>query len=498
MRRGLFVTLAALALLLARPVFAADTLVDAVKAGNQQAVRALIAKKADVNAEGADGTTPLMVAAERRNDEAAKLLLAAGANPRAANRYGVTPLALAAANGDPTLVETLLKAGADANGANPDGETVLMSAARSGSVAAVKVLLQAGANPKAREKWFEQTALMWAAANNTAAIVDALVEGGAEVDARAKTLPGQQPRPKKADTAFQSAHSNFPRGGFTALLFAAQYNAGDAIDALLKHGAKIDLADPDGITPLMMAILNGHYDTANRLIARGADVNKADRSGRTALYFAVDMHTLEWLFSRPTPQATGDLDSPDLVKILLEHHANPNARTTSRGFVLHHDSPGNALLIAGSTPFMKAATTSDLQLMKLLLEYGADPNITTQNHTTPLMAAAGLGWTDISSLGTEDASIEAIKLCLQHGADVNAFNDLGETALHGAAQRGGDKIVRFLAAQGATLDAKNRRGRTPMDEAIGQAKEEIEDVRRPERKSTQALLRELLSARGTK
>jgi ankyrin repeat protein len=146
---------------------------------------------------------------------------------------------------------------------------------------------------------------------------------------------------------------------------------------------------------------------------------------------------------------------------------------------------------------MKAASTSDVTLMRMLLEHGADPNLTTNDHTTPLMAAAGLNWADISSLGTEDATIEAIKLMIERGADVNAFNDLGETALHGAAQRGADKVVQFLADQGATLDARNRRSRTPMDEAIGQANEtDNADVRRPERKSTQALLRQLLEQRN--
>jgi ankyrin repeat protein len=481
--------------LLGTSSFAADAVTDAVTRGDHQAVRALVAKKADVNLSSADGTTALMVAAERGDQEAVTLLLGAGANPRAANRYGVTPLALAATKGDAATIQALVKAGADPKAANGDGETALMSAARSGNVAAVKMLIALGADPNAKEGWLEQTALMWAAAGNSAPVVQALVESGAQVNVRSKTLPGQQPRPKgQQDTAFQSAHSNFPRGGFTPLIFAAQYNAIDGAKALLDHGADINLADPDGITPLMMAILNGNYDFANVLVQRGADVTKADRSGRTALYFATDMHTLEWLFSRPTPQPTGELDSPDIVKVLLDHKANPNVRTTARGFLLHHDSPGNSLLIAGSTPFMKAATTSDLKLMKLLLEYGANPNITTANHTTPLMAAAGLGWTDISSLGGEDAAIEAIKLCLEHGADINAFNDLGETALHGAAQRGADKIVRFLASQGATLEAKNRRGRTPLDDAIGQARDEGEDVRRPERKSTEVVLRELIAA----
>jgi len=487
----------ALGALLAAGPASAQSLADAVKSGNPQTLRALLAKKVDVNAAGPDGTTALIVAAERNDSEAARLLLASGAKATVANRYGVTPLSLAAEQGNAALIQALVNAGADPKSATPSGETALMSAARSGNPAAVKTLVALGADPNAKEGWLEETALMWAAANNNGPVVLALTENGAQVNAKSKVLPGQQPRARGADTAFQSAHSNFPKGGFTPLLFAAQYNAVASATALLEHGADINLPDPDGITPLMMAILNGNYDFAKFLVDRNADVNKADRSGRTALYFAVDMHTLEWLFSRPNPQPSGELDSPDIVKVLLEHKANPNARTTARGFILHHDSPGNSLLIAGSTPFMKAATTSDVRLMKMLLDFGANPNISTQNHTTPLMAAAGLNWTDISSLGTEEASLEAIKLCLERGADVNSFNDLGETALHGAAQRGADKVVSFLAAQGATLDAKNRRNRTPMDEAIGQAKEEGEDARRPERKSTQVLLRELMGKAAT-
>jgi ankyrin repeat protein len=242
-----------------------------------------------------------------------------------------------------------------------------------------------------------------------------------------------------------------------------------------------------------MAIINGHYDLAARLVEKGADIEKGDKSGRRPLYWAVENNSIEWLFSRPDPQPSGEMDPVGLVKFLLERGADPNARLTARGFPIQHDSGGNATLIGGSTPFMKAASTSDLPLIRLLLEHGADPNITTQNHTTPMMAAAGLNWADIASLGTEEATIEAMKLMIERGADVNAFNDLGETALHGAAQRGADKVVQFLADQGAIIDAKNRRGRTPMDEAIGQADGgDNGDVRRPERQSTRALLTQLL------
>lgn len=473
----------------------AQVIVDAARTGNRQAVRAAIAKKVDVNAAAVDGTTALLVVADADDLETAQLLLTAGANPKAANRYGVAPITVAARNGNSALVDALVRAGADANTATPGGETVLMTAARSGNGAVVRALLARGANANAREAWFEQTALMWAASDNQAAVMRTLIEAGADVNARAKVLPGQPPRPRNSDTAFQAAHSNFPKGGFTPLLFAAQYGAMDAVRALADAKADLNLADPDGITPMMMAIVNGHYDVAAELLRKGANVNAVDRSGRGALFFTVDMHSLEWLFSRPNPQPSGEMDSVALAKLLLESGANANARLTARGFILHHNASGNANLIGGSTPLMKAATTSDVTMMRMLIEHGADPNITTQNHTTPMMAAAGLNWADISSLGTEAETIAAITLLIQHGADVNAFNDLGETALHGAAQRGADKVVQLLADRGARLDAKTRRGRTPLDEAMGQAAENDPEVRSPERKSTQVLLRQLMERR---
>ena len=489
--------LIALALLGAAGSAAAETLFDAVRSGDLRAVRALIARKADVNATGVDGSTALHIAVDADNEPAARMLLAAGARATAATRYGVTPLALAARNGNAAMIEALVKAGADPNAGSPEGETALMTVTRSGNLAAVEKLLALGANPNAKEAWHQQTALMWAASENQAAVAATLLKAGADVNARSKVWPGQPPRPRGSETSFQAAHSNFPKGGFSVVHFAAQYGAAEVAGLLADAGANLEATEPDGITPLMMAIINGHYDVAAVFVRKGANVNAVDRSGRSALYHAVDMNRLEWLFSRPNPQPSGELDAVALAALLLERGANPNARLTARGFAIQHDSLGNASLAIGSTPFMKAATTSDLRMLRLLLERGADPLLATQNNTTPLMAAAGLNWAEISSIGTEDESIEALKLMLDRGADVNAANDQGETALHGAAQRGADRVVQFLADRGARLDAKTKRGRTPLDEAIGQANEsDAAAVRRPERKSTQALLTRLLDQRA--
>ncbi len=280
----------------------------------------------------------------------------------------------------------------------------------------------------------------------------------------------------------------------TALLFAARQGSLEAAQALVEGKANMDLSNPDGTTPMIIAILNAHFDLAAMLLEKGANPNAVDKTGRGSLYAAADMHRFEWMYSRPAPKAPGKLDSMDLIDLLLDKGADPNARLTRRVLAFQHDSNGNANLTAGSTAFMKAASVSDVELMKLLIARGADPNLGNQIKTTPLMLAAGLNWKDISGTGTEAESIEAIQLCLDHGADVNAANGLGQTALHGAAERGADSVVAFLASKGAKLDAKTKVGRTPLDEAIGQAvTEEETDSRRPERVTTEALLRKLLA-----
>ncbi|MGE0446123.1 MAG: ankyrin repeat domain-containing protein [Vicinamibacterales bacterium] len=447
----------------------------------------------------ADGTTPLHRAVQQNERALVTQLLASGADATARTRYGVTPIELASAGAAPEIVEALLGAGADANTVTREGETVLMAAARAGNVGAVRALLARGADANAVEQWQGQTALMWAAAANHADVVRALLEAGATPDVAAKSFPGQPRLPRGQGVAIQAAHSNFPKGGLSALHFAAREGAIDAARALLDGGASPDVADPDSLTPLHLAIINAHFDLAALLVDRGADVNKGDRAGRTPLFMTADANSMEWLFSRPIPEPSGELDALDLAPRLLDKGANVDGALTGRPFILHHNATGNRNIAEGATAFFKAATTSDLPMMRLLLEREANPLATTRNGTTALMALAGLNWVEISSLGTEEESLEGIKLLLERGADVNAVNSLGETAMHGAAQRGADRIVQFLADNGAQLDVVNKDGRTPFDEARGQADTSAEDnVRRPEHKSTQALLQRLIAARAAR
>jgi ankyrin repeat protein len=422
-----------------------------------------------------------------------RLLLKAGARAGTANRYGVSPLSLAATNGDAATIETLLAAGADANTASPDGETTLMTAARTGAAAAVKVLLAHGAKVNATEKWQGQTALMWAAAQNHREVTALLIEDGAEINARSKPLEFG----KISFNGSTMVSTPMPRGGMTALMFAARQGALEGARALSEGGADLDLSDPDGTSALVMAIVNGHNDVAALLLEKGADPNVADASGMAALYAAVDLHTPGPFINRPSRKPTGTIDNVDLVKRILDRGGNPNARLRTPTLQRYHNG-GDAQLTDGATPLMRAAKSTDVAVMRLLLDKGANPNLATRNFTTPMMFAAGLG----GGRGrTDDAAIDAIALCLKHGADVNAFNNAGQTALHIAVERS-DRLVEFLASQGAELDLKDKDGRTPLDVALGVSASGFQGRRGAAptvvRESTAALLRQLMGGDTSK
>lgn len=444
-------------------------LIDAVKAGDRARVRALVKQRSELTRAEADGTTALHWAVRADDVEIVRVLLTAGADVTAATREGITPLALAAINGSAVMTETLLKAGAKTNVALPEGETILMTAARTGRPDVVKLLLTAGADLNARENWFGETALMWAAAENHADAVRVLVEAGADVNARSRLLDVPRRR---------NGQSILPLGNWTAVMYAARQGAGESLRALIDAGADLNLVDPDGSTALVIAIINANYDEAALLAEKGADPNIGDKEAKmAALYAAVDMHRLAIGHGRPNTKPSGEFDAVDLIKILLARGADPNARLGAPLFQRHHTA-GDRALGEGSTPFMRAAKSGDVEVMRLLLAAGANPLLTQPNQATALMLAAGLGWRDGSPAapsydqGSEQDAIEAIKLCMEAGIDINAATSTGETALHAAISgRGAEQIVRFLVESGANLDAKNKQGRTPLDVAVASRRE---------------------------
>ena len=444
-------------------------LIDAVKSGNRDAVRALLKQPGTLKAVEGDGSTALHWAVRGDDLEMVRLLLAAGADVKAATREGVTPLSLAAVNGSTRMTEVLLEAGANANAVMPEGETILMTAARTGRPEVIEALLRHGADINARENWFGETALMWAAAENHAEAVRVLVAHGADVNASSKALDVPRRR---------NGQSILPLGSWTPLMYAARQGALDATTALIAAGADMNQIDPDGATALVLAIINANYDVAAALIEKGADPNIGDKEAKmAALYAAVDMHRLAVGHGRPNPKPSGNLDAVDVIKLLLAHGANPNATLIAPLFQRQHTG-GDRALGEGSTPFMRAAKSGDVAVMRLLLAAGADPKKTQPNGANALMLAAGLGWRDGSPAapaydqGSERDATDAIKLCMESGLDINATTNTGETALHAAVSgRGAVSIVKFLVENGASLSAKNKQGRTPLEVAVASRKD---------------------------
>jgi ankyrin repeat protein len=440
-------------------------LIEAVKAGNAQGVGMLLRQRADVNARDVDGTTALHWAVRDDAVDISMSLLRAGAAANVANRSGVTPLILAATNGNAVVIDALMKAGADPNIAMPDGQTVLMAAARTGRVEAVNALLRAGADPNAHERRLGETALMWAGAENHADAVTALVQHGADVNARSN--PADFPRFRFGD-GIVALMMTLPRGHWTPVMYAARQGAVDAVRALVAARADLDLTDPEGTTALMLAINNAHYDVAELLVEQGADPNVADVTGMTALYAAVNMNTLGDLPGRPAPRPTGRMSALDVTRTLLTHGADPDARL-SKPILQRHHSAGDAALGEGATPFLRAAKTSDVAMMRLLREHGADPTLTTKNQATAVMFAAGPASGGLGgSFPVSDADkIAAIQFSVEQGVDINAVDGNGQTALHIAAGQSSERIVAALVERGAKLDIKDQQGRTPLDVAMG-------------------------------
>lgn len=447
------------------------TLSDAVQAGDRDAVRKLIQQHVDVNASNAEGMTPLHFAVRAGDAKMTDLLLQAGASAKASTRNGVTPLWFAIMNRNFDTADQLLKAGADPNATLPEGETTLMTAARAGDAEVVDLLIKRGANVAAAGPSFGETALMVAAMANQAGVIDVLLKHGAELNGRAKALTYSKDR-----FGLEGVLTILPPGTWTPLMYAAREGSVDSARALCDAGAERNSADPDGSTSLLLAITNGHFDTATVLVEKGADVNTADSVGMTPLYAAVDMNSLGEIFGRPGRPSHDKLSALDLMKVLLDRGADPNAGLKSPSLQRAH-TPGDPALSAGATPIARAAHTGDAAAIELLIAHGANVNQPLKNGTTPLMFAAGLGRGTSAfakDYGTEADLIAAAKLLLDHGADINAISAASQTAMHFAAQAADvnfpqptDDLVKLLASRGAKLDVADKQGRTPVEMAQG-------------------------------
>ena len=493
-----------------------DRLAVAAMQRDLDSVRAMLAERgADVNTPGPNATPALHWLVYYEELDLARRLLDAGAEVNRKNGLGLSALSLAIENRDAAMVQLLLDHGADANTPDVAGETPLMQAARSGSPAIVQAILDSGVDVNVREPHYQQNALMIGVRSRSPDVVALLLAAGADVNAQ--SLPGEAPDWRLPENVRASHGVGVNWGGYpergqreaiggakTPLLYAARQGDLETAKLLVAAGADLEQRDANGDTPLLTAIINAtvaakpglstrHLDVAWHLIEQGADINATDWFGQSPLYAAVDLRNVEV----PGPITNNGIDRAavlDLIRGLLAHGADPNARIqevlpvrrwlTRLGNLQWVD-------VTGQTAFHRAALSGDVTTIKLLVEHGADANITSANGTTPLMAAAGINWTVAQTFDEgPEALLEAVKLAHALGNDVNAQNTLGLAAVHGAANRGLNDIIRWLAANEAQLDIADNVGRTPVTWAHGVFLATHPPVDRPD---TVALIESLLA-----
>ncbi len=469
MRRAIIASCAALLGLTAMSAAAATSdVADAVMHGDLPAVRALLARKADVNVPQADGATALHWAVYRNDAAAVDLLLKAGARVKVVNGFGATPLSLAAQNGNAAIVKRLLDAGADANEHMLNSDTALMMASRTGDVATMRLLLDRGADVNAKETTRGTTALMWAAAQRHPAAVQLLVDYGADVSA--VSAPAWQdrpvrygkdsdPRPSRKRNTDNVVSQVGPRnmqdrrgGGLTPLVYAVRENDMESVRILLAAGADVNQVTNYEWSPLLVAIQNRYYQLASFLLDQGANPNIANKGKWSPLYIAIDNRNIK---GGDYPVRKADMDSFEFIKKLIDKGADVNWRVQESTW---YRTVFTALWVneAGATPFWRASQSSDVAVMKLLLEHGADPKIATNVGNTALHVAAGIGWVEgITYEWSKEANIEAVKLLLSLGLDPNAQAQTGRTPLHGAGHKGRPEIIQILVDAGAKLDLRD-------------------------------------------
>ena len=434
---------------------------------------------ANVDQRNPDGSTPLQWAVYEGNAPEVSRLLDAGADVKLANDYGATPMSLAAEVADTAILKLLLEAGADADSPSADGQTALMTVARTGNVEAAQLLLDHGATVDARESWGGQSALMWASARRHPEMMELLISHGAEVNARSINRDYQrhvtaEGRPKNLDT-----------GGLTPLLYAARENCIACVDVLLKHGADIDLPDPDGVSPLVLAIMNANWDLAKKLIEAGADVDQWDKYGEAPLFTAIGNYTRRD-GGRASIDPLNQTDGMGVIRLLIDHGADPNMQLFFR--------PANvrgSTNTRGATPLIRAANAGDLDLVKLLLEHGADATVYMADRQTPIHAV-------LAGRVPEKRALEIIRVLHAAGTDVNEMALVnhreeirGGTALHYAVRKRYKDVIKELASYGIDMNAKDQDGLTALDYTQSRGFMAFMALQTPVYKEEAALLREL-------
>jgi ankyrin repeat protein len=374
---------------------------DAAQAKDTAGIRKLIKEGGDVNGAQGDGMTALHHAALNGDAELAQMLLYAGANTGAKTRIGgYTPLHLAAQMGHANVIAPLVTSGAQVSALTATGATALMHAAHSGNVDAVRILIENGAEPNVKETANGQTALMFAAASDRVDVVKLLIARGADLHATSRvedfakltmeldTDQNGVPRPQQPtnpnDVPGVTRPFNYneligKHGGLAPLHFAARQGAMATAEALIKAGANINQRGAgDKTTPVLVAAINGHFDLVSMLLDNGANPNLASEGGVTPLYAVVNV---QWqprsFYPQPRAYLQQKIGYLELMKKLLDKGADPNARTNRNTWFTQYNFDLLRTDDSGATPFWRAAYASDIAAMKMLIEHGADPQIPT-------------------------------------------------------------------------------------------------------------------------
>lgn len=421
--------------------------------GNFSTVERLIKEGFDVNTSQGDGTTALHWAASRNDLRMTLLLLEAGAEVKAQTRLGrITPLFMAAQSGNAEIIQALLESGADSASASGIGTTPLMLAAASGSAESIDALVNAGSDVNARDANQGQTALMFAAARGRAEVINVLAKSGANLDAKSNVMT-QARDPKGSSSDKNKGSKVLALGGMSALHFAAREGHLDALRELVEAGADVNSQTAsDKMSTLTLAIINGQFDMAKYLLEKGADPSTASIEGTTALFAALDTRWAArgWY---PTPKLNNeDMGYLELMKMLVHHGANINARMNGRMW-MRIVGPSGGPTYEGDTSFMRAAQANDVEAMRFLLSNGANPSITTSTGVNALMLAAG--WGDKPSEGRRinpEARLASVRFLVEEaGLDVNSTDEDGFTPMHGAALVGDKEVILYLVANGADV-----------------------------------------------